>query len=384
MKVVIASNYLNHHQLPLCLAMVDHVGADNFRFIASTPFNRQRLAVGYADMNHAYDWVVCAYEGDASAWYAKVLVEEADIAILNPGLTAYASMRAAAGKQTFFASERILKRGYWWRFAPPKLKRTYKWFLRYRDLPFYVLCSSAYASYDFKASGFPAEKCFNWAYFTAVSDQCPPIAKRSRPHVLWVGRMLGWKHPLDLARAAHHLAIRGVEFDLEFIGEGEELPALRSFISDYRLQDRVTATGSLPNDEVRRRMADADIFVTTSDQREGWGAVVGEAMSFACAVVASDAMGSVPTLIDDGVNGLIYHSGDVGDLARKLEKLICDIAYRTQLREAAFVTMSETWNAEVAASRLLELADALAKGDTSPFESGPCSWAQPMRLRRFR
>ena len=49
----------------------------------------------------------------------------------------------------------------------------------------------------------------------------------------------------------------------------------------------------------------------TSNQEEGWGVVVNEAMNSGCVVIGSNLAGSVPYLIENGKNGLIYNCGDL-------------------------------------------------------------------------
>ena len=44
--------------------------------------------------------------------------------------------------------------------------------------------------------------------------------------------------------------------------------------------------GALKPADVRKEMERADIFLFTSDYKEGWGAVLNEAMNARCAIVA--------------------------------------------------------------------------------------------------
>ena len=377
MRVAFASNYLNHHQLPFCLAMADGLGAGNFTFVATKPFNEKRLAAGYSDLNDSHEWIVRPYESPEAEACAEKIIAEADCAILIPELTNYSKIRAECGGITFLFTERILKRGDWWRFAPPKAIRTYLRYNRFRNLPFYALCSGAYASRDLAVSGFPIQKCFDWAYFIDVP--APPSAcfHDKKPSLLWVGRMLEWKHPSDLIKAAEFLAAEGLAFDLAFVGEGDELPKLEKLLGGSRgLAGKVHLLGSLPNEDVRALMASADIFVATSDRREGWGAVVGEAMASSCAVIASDAMSAAATLIEDGKNGFLYKSGSIEDLAEKLALLIVDTERRRALQTQAYDTMKGTWNASEAARRLIVLYESLLDQKGTPFSEGPCSAAR--------
>ena len=125
-------------------------------------------------------------------------------------------------------------------------------------------------------------------------------------------------------------------------------------------------------------MERAAIFLFTSDRQEGWGAVVNEAMNSGCAVIASDAAGSVPYLIRDGENGMVYHSGDVEMLTEKIRYLLQNPEEACRLGTGAYETMVTLWNAETAAERFLHMADAAANGmDMNQlYDSGPCSPAE--------
>ena len=47
MKVTFFSNFLNHHQLPFCLAMCK-LTDNNFTFVATEKIPQERLDMGYA------------------------------------------------------------------------------------------------------------------------------------------------------------------------------------------------------------------------------------------------------------------------------------------------------------------------------------------------
>ena len=87
--------------------------------------------------------------------------------------------------------------------------------------------------------------------------------------------------------------------------------------------------------------------------------------------------GSVPFLIRDGENGLIYHNGNQKQLEERVCRLLDDGEYRRKLAREAYHTISGEWNAECAAERLLLLTGTLkAKGKAQcPFGEGPCSRA---------
>ena len=195
--------------------------------------------------------------------------------------------------------------------------------------------------------------------------------------ILWVGRLIGWKHPEAAIHLATKLKAKGYRFRLSIIGSGEMEEDLRKMIRERNLGNDVSVLGSMPPENVRIHMEEADIFLFTSDFNEGWGAVLNESMNSGCAVVASHAIGAVPFLIRDGENGLIYKSGDQTQLEQSVQRLMDDEQFRRKLGKRAYLTMIEEWNADIAAERVLQLSQALMerKDASTLFSQGPCSIA---------
>lgn len=113
----------------------------------------------------------------------------------------------------------------------------------------------------------------------------------------------------------------------------------------------------------------------TSNQREGWGAVVNEAMANGCVVVGASKIGSIPYLIKDGMNGVVFEDGNQDDLNKKLHYCAIHITECESLAKEARNTISTVWSPNEAAKRLLVLADALNNKKKTPYKDGPCSLA---------
>ena len=123
-------------------------------------------------------------------------------------------------------------------------------------------------------------------------------------------------------------------------------------------------------------MADAQIYVMTSNKLEGWGSVIYEALNAGCATVASHICGATPWLVKHNKTGLVYTSGSVKSLAAKLEMLLRDEALRHDLGKRAYEQMRDEWNPKTAADRVIALYEALLSGADTPFADGPCSKAE--------
>lgn len=376
MNLIFVTNILNHHQYALCEAFRRHF--DDFRLVTT----EKTQGIGYQTAKDA-DFVL-HYENSENKKNIEKLICNADVVIFGACSNALIEMRIKQNKLSFLYSERFFKKGVWRRFIPSTRKAIENRIVQYKDKNIYVLCASAYLPYDLKLLGFPVEKCFKWGYFPATNkyDVETLLNKKSASKIklLWVGRMLEWKHPDDAVKLAKELKQSGIDFELSLVGDGVLKEQLEATVKNYELGDCVRLLGSKTPEEVRHYMEDASVFLFTSDRYEGWGAVLNEAMNSGCAVVASHAIGSVPFLINDGKNGLIYRSGDIEDLYEKVKFLIENQNKAAELGKKAYSTLTGLWNAETAAERFIELVQAIKAGDTTDlFDDGPCSRAAVLK-----
>lgn len=391
MKVAFFSNYLNHHQLPFCLAM-DRLTNGHFTFVATMPVPEARLALGYHDMNKEYPFVLTTYDNPENAQEALMLALDSDVVITGSAPEMYTKLRTERNRLTFRYSERIFKKGLLHLKTPHTLASMVKHHTQYRNKPLYMLCASAYTAYDFGLVGAYHNKSFKWGYFPEVKRQdidqlmqkksSLSLAGLKHPDVsiLWVGRLIGLKHPEAAIQVAEKLKQNNFSFDVQIIGNGEMEEQLQQIIRAKQLDNCVHMLGAMSPEAVREYMEASDIFLFTSDFNEGWGAVLNESMNSGCAVVASHAIGSVPFLIQDGVNGFTYKNGDFNSLYSHVERLIRESELREKLGRNAYQTLAGQWNAEVAAERFLQLTQVLLEGKSPDlFDEGPCSRAKVLR-----
>jgi len=388
MKIVFYSNFLNHHQLPLCMEFIKKSDIQ-FTFIATEPIPQTRLDMKYEDMNKVYSFVLCAYESDEKKRKALQLAEDADIALIGSAPIYYIENRLKTNnKLTFRFCERSLKKGMWRRFIPRTRKKIVEEYIRYKDSKLYILGASAYTSNDLVICGFPAEKCFRWGYFPETK-RYPNIKKlielKHPASILWVARLIELKHPEAPIFVAKKLKEEGYSFELNLVGNGKLKCKLQKMIKAYDLQNYVYLRGAMKPEKVREYMEKSKIFLFTSDCNEGWGAVLNEAMNSACAVIASHAIGSVPFLVKDEENGMIYQNGEIDDLYQKVKFLIDNPNMCSRYGEESYNTIVEQWNAETAVNRLLKLSQYLLEDNYSnDYLDGPCSQAPIYKNNWYR
>lgn len=373
------SNFFNRHQLPIALELASCPGV-RYSFVA---MQRMDGLEGRQCLNDDYPFVVRNYLGGPEADAALMHAREDDIVVFGDmaGDESYVRERAKAGKIFFRYAERLLKRGDWWALLPPKQYRTYNRFTRYNNANMYVLCSSGYTSRDLLKFGYPVEKCLKWGYFPQVDFAPVKSREKFASHSVALcsaQRLISWKRVDLQIRLVEELDKLGIPFTFDIAGDGIELERLQELSCKLGVGDRVHFLGGLTSEETLALMSNSDIFLATSNRMEGWGATLNEAMASGCAVVASNQIGAAPFLIKNNLDGLIFHSGDVKDLARAVSELVVNQEKLHSIAYAAMNKIRGIWSARCAAERLIEVSNRyLTDGKIIPFDDdGPLSAAK--------
>lgn len=362
MKVVMFSSVFNHHSLPFCDEMHDLCEGD-FRFVETLEEEEERRTMGYHGYNRPY--VISMWENKESAEKAWKWALEADVMIAGVFPYPLLKNRLDDNKLTFLCQERMFKGG---RSLVRRFKAWYhtnKLYGKYVHKSLYLLSIGKNAAKDYRSIGFFRDRAFSWAYFTSVETVNRQFMDEREVKVLFAGRLIPLKHPEYALKAISRLYKEGYKVKLEYVGSGVCEDQLRDITDKEQLNNIVTFSGAMPPENVRNHMLDADVFVFTSNSMEGWGAVVNEAMSSGCAVVASQTAGSVNTLIKDGINGLSYKNDSFEQFYEKLKQVISDSKMRFRLQNDALKTMQNEYNAAVAAKRFCTVAQAILDGKES-------------------
>ena len=196
--------------------------------------------------------------------------------------------------------------------------------------------------------------------------------------LLWVARFLKLKHPEKFLKCCDRLQKDGIPFHANIVGSGECEDEMKAFVASRGLEKSVDFLGTMPPEKVRETMTKANVFIFNSDFREGWGAVINEAMNGGCAVISSHAPGAPGFMIQHEKNGLVYRDKSFNDLYRQLKKVVTNREACEEIGRNAFETMKTTWNAKHAVENLIILMEALKAGKQPDVASGPCSRAYPI------
>jgi teichuronic acid biosynthesis glycosyltransferase TuaC len=175
--------------------------------------------------------------------------------------------------------------------------------------------------------------------------------------VVFVGQLVALKQVGHLIDAWGHLksgdSLRSVD-RLIVIGAGPEDARLKQQALRLGLGESVVFTGVLPQPEVSKWVAGADLLCLPS-RTEGMPNVIVEALASGVPVVAS-RVGGIPELVVDDVNGYLVPSGDSVALAQGLKRCFDRAWNPTDVRRSA---AHLTWGA--IAARNLELIDRVTE-----------------------
>jgi len=349
MFIVLLTNIVSPHQLPLSCAIAALVGDENYRYVHTEAFHKERTKMGWGCDVSNLKFQVSAYDDESRAW-----LEAADLVYCEEREFDLLEARLKAGKKTFYVSERWLKPNHgipgWLRLLHPGYFKMVRRFVRLFDYPdFRYLPQGRWAERDMAflcrimGRKMPSEKITPWGYFVAPSTGEPttgnrPLTAGRALRVLWVGRMIGWKRVDTIVRAIKSLPQD--MFTLTLVGNGDKRASLERLASGA---SNIIFKDSLPIDQIRSEMRASDVYVLSSTGEEGWGAALNEAIEEGMMALGTFEAGSSSYMLPDSHK---FHAGDWRQLAGLLQQVAQGKLVRIPIGE---------WSAEKAAKRIVEM-----------------------------
>lgn len=243
---------------------------------------------------------------------------DSDAIHIFSGINAFAlvrkAMNLAIGKHRKIG---ILSESYQDTGFKGKLRFFKYWLLAFKyDSKFnFMFLTGNPAIRQFTRAGFNRDCIAPWGYFTAASEIAAHEPEHTKPRLTYVGRLDDNKNILGLLASIRPYLDEISSLDI--IGGGRYEPQVRDAAAS---ESRIHYLGVIPNDLIYRHLADSDLLVLPS-YYDGWGAVVNEALSAGCRVLASDNCGAA-TLLDGTHRGGTFSYHRRGELDRQLARWI--------------------------------------------------------------
>ena len=170
--------------------------------------------------------------------------------------------------------------------------------------------------------------------YEVLSDKC--IEKEKI--ILFVGRLESQdKNPLQLLRIWNKLHIKYPDWKLLFVGDGPELPKMKSYIQTNKISN-VYFEGNKKNVLDYYKKAS---FVCLTSNYEGWPMALIEGMTAGCVPYTFNSFKAATDIIDDGINGYIINSFNLEEYAHKLSILMENNSKRKQIAKEAQIKVKQ-------------------------------------------
>jgi colanic acid/amylovoran biosynthesis glycosyltransferase len=201
------------------------------------------------------------------------------------------------------------------------------------------------------------------------------LAARGAGRVLFVGRMSRIKGVDVLLQAFARARDAAPGARLILVGDGDQRARLERMTHDLGLDDAAEFPGFLSQDEVRARLAGADVLALASFA-EGVPVVLMEAQAAGVPVIASRIAG-IEELVVDGVTGFVCPAGDVATVADRLGRLLRDPGLRASMGAAGQAAVRADFDIDREADWLSRLIAAAGAGTPPPPGLRPIDLARP-------
>ncbi|MFH1305223.1 MAG: glycosyltransferase family 4 protein [Candidatus Omnitrophota bacterium] len=158
--------------------------------------------------------------------------------------------------------------------------------------------------------------------------------------LLYIGYIHEKRGAGDIIHAVRELVLKGVKVSLMLIGpcSKDTLNKLRSLVSSLELESYVSILAPVDSTEMPGVIAGSEIcvcpVVDIEQYRWSYPLKVNEYLAMGKPVIATKLVGT-SRIVKEGVNGLLYPSGDVEGLARCIETLATDEELYRRLAAAA-------------------------------------------------
>lgn len=172
-------------------------------------------------------------------------------------------------------------------------------------------------------------------------------------NILMPGALYPLKRQSDLVQAARILADNNIDFNIRFVGAGDQdyIVRLNQMAEEYNLTDCIHFMGRVDN--LFELYKTSDLVISCSGV-ESFGRVCVEGMLAGCLVIGADR-GGTTELISHGIDGLLFHYKDYEDLARLIIDSVLNADKSRKIARNGQKYAVEHFSKELCSKRIYEL-----------------------------
>ncbi len=169
------------------------------------------------------------------------------------------------------------------------------------------------------------------------------------------GRVVEGKGQMDAVKAISHLRDKGITnvrlTIVGYRGESEYELKIKYYIADNHLEEYVKLVDF--TSDVKPLLKKSDIGLVCS-KAEAFGRITIEYMLSGLFVIGSNS-GGTPELIKEGINGVLYSSGDVSNLADRIEWVLRNIGEAKLIAKRGQIIAAEKFSMERTSNKVLDI-----------------------------
>ena len=241
-------------------------------------------------------------------------------------LLAHRLVRAAPAATAVVGTFHILPAGPAQAAAARFLRRLYGGLERFDDM---LAVSPAAAAFARRAFGLECAVLPNVVDVSQFAAGRQTDATKPR-RLVFLGRLVPRKGALELLRAFALLADRHSDIELLMAGDGPQRGRLQRFISQHRLESRVSLLGRVSEADKPGLLGNARLAIFPSLYGESFGIVLLEAMAAGAEVVVGGDNPGYRSVLGDRPQTIV-RPRDTAALANQLETLLADDRLREEL-----------------------------------------------------
>lgn len=187
------------------------------------------------------------------------------------------------------------------------------------------------------------------------NDKVPAFEAEQPIRLLFSGVIMESKGIMDAVKVVAALKYQyHREVRLRIAGDVTNyLPEVRKGISELKIEESVKFVGYQKDLRELRKWADIALMCSRS---EALGRVTIESMLAGLVVIGADA-GATPEILEDGVTGYLYQSGNIEQLAEKIMYVYTHPDEGKAVAKAGQAYAGERYNSTVYAEKVLEVYD---------------------------
>lgn len=195
--------------------------------------------------------------------------------------------------------------------------------------------------------GISPEKITTIHNFMDCQDIMP--AEKPGEYILYFGRLEKIKGIYTLLDAIRLLP----EVPLLIVGDGNEKENIKKYI-DMNNINNVTLLGFKKGQELHRLIEKSICTVAPSEWYETFGLTLIESFSHGRPVIAS-AIGGMTEVVDDGVDGWLFPSGDRDALKEKINWMFCNKKIALDMGNNGRIKVECKFNSDIHYSKILNV-----------------------------